>query len=74
MICFIIFILSENILGIYGSNFILGDNALKILIPSIFIRMISIPFVYFLSGTKYVIYPNLGGIIILGISLGSWLF
>lgn len=74
MICFIIFILSENILGIYGSNFILGDNALKILIPSIFIRMISIPFVAFLSGTKYVIYPNLGGIIILGISLGSWLF
>ena len=35
-------------------------------------RMISIPFVSFLSGTKYVIYPNIGGIVILMISTLSW--
>jgi hypothetical protein len=34
--------------------------------------MISIPFVSFLSGTKYVIYPNIGGLIILAISTISW--
>lgn len=73
-ICFLILIFSENILGIFGENFITGSKTLKILIPSVFIRMISIPFVAFLSGTKYVIYPNIGGIIILVVSLATWLF
>lgn len=73
-ICFLILIFSENILGIFGENFITGSKTLKILIPSVFTRMISIPFVAFLSGTKYVIYPNIGGIIILVVSLATWLF
>lgn len=72
-ICSLIFVFSENILGIFGENFISGSTALTILIPSVFIRMISIPFVAFLSGTKYVIYPNIGGIIILTVSLATWL-
>ena len=43
-----------------------------IIIPSIFIRMISIPCNAFLSGTKYILIPNAGGIIILIVSLVSW--
>jgi O-antigen/teichoic acid export membrane protein len=73
-ICFLIFIFSENILKIFGENFITGKTALMILIPSVFIRIISIPFIAFLSGTKYVIYPNIGGVIILLVSVATWLF
>jgi len=73
-ICFLIFIFSENILRIFGENFITGNTALIILIPSVFIRIISIPFIAFLSGTKYVIYPNIGGVIILLVSVATWLF
>jgi O-antigen/teichoic acid export membrane protein len=73
-ICIAIFIFSDNILGMFGANFISGSNALRILIPSVFIRMMSIPFVAFLSGTKFVIYPNIGGIIILFISIITWIF
>ena len=35
--------------------------------------MISIPFVSFLSGTKYIIFPNIGGLLILFTSLAAWL-
>ena len=35
--------------------------------------MISIPFVSFLSGTKYIIFPNIGGLLILFVSLAAWL-
>ena len=43
------------------------------MLPSVFIRIVSIPFVSFLSGTKYIIYPNIGGIIILIISVLLWI-
>jgi len=46
---------------------------LHILLPTVFIRIVSIPFVSFLSGTKYILYPNMGGVIIFLLSLGSWL-
>ena len=73
LICFLVFIFSSNILSIFGKEFSEGSLILRILIPSLFIRMISIPFVSFLSGTKYVLYPNIGGIIILIISSICWL-
>ncbi len=72
LICLIVFIFSHNILSIFGKEFSEGSLILRILIPSLFIRMISIPFVSFLSGTKYVLYPNIGGIIILIISSLCW--
>ena len=72
-ICSLVYAFSENILSLFGENFILGDTALKILIPSTFFRMISIPLISFLSGTKYVIYPNLGGLIIFFTSLIMWI-
>ena len=74
LICLIVFIFSSNILSIFGKEFSEGSLILRILIPSLFIRMISIPFVSFLSGTKYVLYPNIGGIIILIISSLCWVF
>ena len=72
LICLLVFIFSGNILSIFGKEFSEGSLILRILIPSLFIRMISIPFVSFLSGTKYVLYPNIGGIIILIISSLCW--
>ena len=72
LICLLVFIFSDNILSIFGKEFSEGSLILRILIPSLFIRMISIPFVSFLSGTKYVLYPNIGGIIILIISSLCW--
>ncbi len=72
LICLLVFIFSGNILSIFGKEFSDGSLILRILIPSLFIRMISIPFVSFLSGTKYVLYPNIGGIIILIISSVCW--
>lgn len=72
LICLSVFIFSGNILSIFGKEFSDGSLILRILIPSLFIRMISIPFVSFLSGTKYVLYPNIGGIIILIISSLCW--
>jgi len=72
LICLLVFIFSGNILSIFGKEFSEGSLILRILIPSLFIRMISIPFVSFLSGTKYVLYPNIGGIIILIISSVCW--
>ena len=72
LICLLVFIFSHNILSIFGKEFSEGSLILRILIPSLFIRMISIPFVSFLSGTKYVLYPNIGGIIILIISSLCW--
>ena len=74
LICLLVFIFSHNILSIFGKEFSEGSLILRILIPSLFIRMISIPFVSFLSGTKYVLYPNIGGIIILIISSLCWVF
>ena len=73
IICLIIFIFSENILSVFGDNFRSGSLVLRILLPSVFIRMISIPFVSFLSGTKYVIFPNIGGFIIFIVSLVLWI-
>ena len=74
LICLIVFIFSGNILSIFGKEFSEGSLILRILIPSLFIRMISMPFVSFLSGTKYILYPNIGGIIILIISSLCWVF
>ena len=34
--------------------------------------MISVPLVTFLSATEYVVYPNIGGIIILIVSVVTW--
>ena len=74
IICFVLFFLSETILNLFGEDFASGKTILMIIIPSIFIRMISIPCNAFLSGTKYILIPNIGGIIILVVSLISWSF
>ena len=74
IICLLIFYLSETILTLFGEDFASGKTILVIIIPSIFIRMISIPCNAFLSGTKYILIPNIGGIIILVVSLISWSF
>ena len=73
MICLIVFLFADDILSVFGKEFSNGSLILKIILPSIFIRMISIPFVSFLSGTKYVLYPNIGGIFILLISTICWI-
>ena len=74
IICLLLFFLSETILTLFGEDFASGKTILMIIIPSIFIRMISIPCNAFLSGTKYILIPNIGGIIILVVSLISWSF
>ena len=73
VVCSVIYHFAGNILSIFGDSFVKADTILKIIIPSIFIRMISIPFVSFLSGTKYIIFPNIGGLLILFVSLAAWL-
>lgn len=72
-VCLALFFFAEIILSLFGQEFSKGSSILKIILPSVFIRMISIPYVSFLSGTKYVIYPNIGGIVILVTSLISWI-
>lgn len=72
VLCSVLFLFNERILFLFGEDFVNGSVLLKIIIPSIFIRMISIPCNAFLAGTKYILIPNLGGIIILIISLISW--
>ena len=74
MLCLVLFLLSEIVLSFFGDKFIEGSMVLKIIIPSVFIRMISIPCNAFLSGTKYILYPNIGGVIILITSTLSWYF
>ena len=54
IICLLLFFLSETILNLFGEDFASGNTILIIIIPSIFIRMISIPCNAFLSGTKYI--------------------
>ncbi len=73
VVCTILYIYTENILAVFGEEFLKADTILKIIIPSVFVRMISIPFISFLSGTKYIIYPNVGGIIILLVSVVLWI-
>ena len=72
-ICLFLFFLSEELLGFFGKDFSSGSLILKIIIPSIFIRMVSVPCNAFLSGTKFIIIPNIGGIIIFIISFISWI-
>ncbi len=72
IICLSVFFFAEYILSAFGSDFTNATIILQIMLPSVFIRMISIPFVSFLSGTKYVLYPNIGGIIILLVSTLCW--
>jgi len=72
-ICIPLFLFSVNILSIFGEEFEKANIILRIILPSIFIRMISIPFVSFLSGTKYIIYPNIGGVLIFFVSIFFWL-
>lgn len=72
-ICLLLFFFSGSILSLFGQEFSTGSTILIIILPSVFIRMVSIPFVSFLSGTKYVIYPNIGGIVILVTSLIFWI-
>ena len=67
-----LFVFAEKILSIFGNSFSSGGLILRIIIPGVFIRMISVPLVTFLSATKYVIYPNIGGIIILIVSVVTW--
>ena len=67
-----LFVFAEDILSIFGNSFSSGDLILRVMIPGVFIRMISVPLVTFLSGTEYVIYPNIGGIIILIVSVITW--
>ena len=74
ILCSGLFFISEIILSFFGDVFIEGSNVLKIIIPSVFIRMVSIPCNAFLSGTKYIMYPNIGGVIILIVSSMSWYF
>ncbi len=73
IICFLVFIFSDQILLFFGPDFQSGSLVLKIMLPSVFIRIISIPFVSFLSGTNFIIYPNIGGLIILFISILLWI-
>ena len=68
-----LFIFSNEILSLFGSSFIDGSQILRIMTPAIFIRIISVPIVTFLSSTKYVIYPNIGGVIILITSVIAWI-
>ena len=74
IICFVLFLLSNHILFLFGEEFGNGSLLLKIIIPSIFIRMISVPCNAFLSGTKYILIPNISGIIIFIISMVTWFF
>ena len=74
VLCSLLFVISEIVLSFFGDKFIEGAMVLKIIIPSVFIRMISIPCNAFLSGTKYILYPNIGGVIILITSILSWYF
>ena len=67
-----LFIFAEEILSIFGNSFSSGSLILRIIIPGVFIRMISVPLVTFLSATEYVVYPNIGGIIILIVSVVTW--
>ena len=67
-----LFVFSEEILSIFGDSFSSGGLILRVMIPGVFIRMISVPLVTFLSATKYVIFPNIGGIIILVVSVFTW--
>ena len=71
--CLLLFLFGEAILNLFGEDFASGKTILVIIIPSIFIKMISIPCNAFLSGTKYILIPNIGGIIIFVVSLVSWL-
>ncbi|MFL2982986.1 MAG: oligosaccharide flippase family protein [Candidatus Neomarinimicrobiota bacterium] len=73
ILCITVFIFSNHILSVFGKDFVNGNVILLILLPTVFIRILSIPFVSFLSGTKYILYPNIGGVIIFVISLISWL-
>ena len=67
-----LFVFANEILSIFGNSFSSGGLILRVMIPGVFIRMISVPLVTFLSGTEYVIYPNIGGIIILIVSVVAW--
>ena len=71
-LCTIVYLISSDILNLFGEEFVKGSIILQLLLPSVFIRITSIPFVSFLSGTKYIIYPNIGGVIIFFVSLISW--
>jgi len=70
--CLALFFLGDKILILFGQDFASGIIILKIILPSIFIRMISIPCNAFLSGTKYILYPNVGGLIIFSVSSLCW--
>jgi len=67
-----LYIFSESILAIFGPSFSNGGQILRIILPSVFLRIISIPLITFLSGTKYVLYPNIGGVIIFISSVACW--
>ena len=73
IICFLVFFFSDQILLFFGSDFKAGSLLLRLMLPSVFIRIISTPFVSFLSGTNFIIYPNIGGLIILFISILLWM-
>ena len=73
VICLSLFFISKKILMLFGQDFASGSIILRIILPSIFIRMISIPSNAFLSGTKYILFPNIGGLIIFAVSTCSWL-
>jgi len=68
-----LFIFSSHILSLFGNSFSDGSQILRIMTPAVLIRIISVPIVTFLSSTKYVIYPNIGGVIILITSVIAWI-
>ena len=68
-----LYIFSYEILSLFGNSFVEGSQILRIMTPALFIRIVSVPIVTFLSSTKYVIYPNIGGVIILITSVGTWM-
>lgn len=66
-------IMARILLSIFGSSFISGTVTLQILLIGIFMIIISRPSTTVLIGTKYVIYPNIGGLLILLFSFSGWI-
>ncbi len=69
-----VLIAPEKVMLIFGRGYASGVSALSILLLGVFMNTACWPAIQVLIGTKYVIYPNIGGVIALLTSLGSWPF
>ncbi len=67
-----IYLFAEDILLLFGKSFSSGKWILRIMIPGIFIQMVSVPLITLLTSTKFVNISSTGGVIILIISVSSW--